>query len=158
MNLVKSCGQLFCDGSHDVGKSCPCLEWSEKAVPVFALEGHLVIEDPKALSGILIRFRSAKMAQIFVQENLLKDGPENSRSFVNSIDLMNSAEKVQNAYKKEGISWNFLAWCKPSLNSKETTVKHLFNIREHYIFPDITNDFEGFGAFWINLNVIVVIH
>jgi hypothetical protein len=94
---------LFCDGSHDVDNICPSLEFNQKAPRVFALEGELVIEDPEALSGRLIRFRSAKMARIFVQENLLKEGPQNFRSFVNSIDLMNSAEKILKAYKNEDL-------------------------------------------------------
>jgi hypothetical protein len=115
LNLVKSCGQFFCDGTHDIDIPCPGLGGTQHATPVFAIEGFFVIEEPDGMRGMLVKFRSAEMAKSFVHENVLTAGPNNAGSLVSSLELIKSAEILLAKYRTAGIPFSMHAWYKPML-------------------------------------------
>jgi hypothetical protein len=145
MNLLKSCGQSFCDGCHDIKKPCLDLNTTKRALPVFALQGILFIEDPmKIMSGVNVQFRSARIAKLFIHNNLLRKGPNIAGRLVNSTDIIQSADKVQQAYKNAGIFWNLEGYYKPG---EKMFVHHSFfrfqfhicctNVKMHQNFNSI---------------------
>jgi hypothetical protein len=75
------------------------LEGTQHATFVFAIEGFLVIEEPDGMKGMLVKFRFAKMAKSFVQENVLTAGPNNAGSLVSSLELIKSGEILLAKYR-----------------------------------------------------------
>lgn len=119
MNVKKSCGQLFCNGSHDVANLCPSLEGVKNAPPQFSIEGKIIITDPPGMSHIPVPFRSRKMAEVFIHKDLLDKGPNAGEATVNSFELMQAAENIIEEYKKADVQWDFVAWYKPAFKGNE---------------------------------------
>ena len=132
--LGKACGATACDSNHVVSNTTPCIsyEGGAAAPEAWALKGDIVLCG-QFQNVPNIKFCSRRLAQIFIKgtDFLGEGGP------INQNIVLKKIKEVQDEYKKEGILWDLVFWCKFS-----GTGKSFFSNKKKYYEKCTSNIYE----------------